>query len=99
MFMVVNVSNIISIDQFNKEILDPIFEKINNESNKETNLLIIKFRGKDFKKLNNIYYSIIDYKSNSRHKNNIEKKKIVFIVYLKNMKAILDEMSFLSNCF
>ena len=95
----INASNIISLEHFNKEIMDSIFEKMNKNSDKEANLLIIKFRGRDMKKLNNIYYSIIDYESNLRNKNIIEKKKIVFIVYLKNMKAIFDEMSFLSNCF
>ena len=94
----INASNIISIENFNKEIMDSFFEKISNKTNQKINLLIIRFKGKDLNKLNNIYYSIIDYKFNSRNKNFMKKKKFVFIVYLKNMKTILDKMSFLSNC-
>ena len=96
---IINVSNIKSIEHFNNEIMDSIFDENNNEKTNKKSLLIIKFSRKDLEKLNNIYYSIIDYISNSRKRNiDIKTKKIVFIVHIKNMKTIIDGMSFLSNC-
>ena len=96
---IINVSNIKSIEHFNNEIMDSIFDENNNEKTNKKSLLIIKFSRKDLAKLNNIYYSIIDYISNSRKRNiDIKTKKIVFIVHIKNMKTIIDGMSFLSNC-
>jgi len=68
-----NISNIISIENFNKKIMDSFCEKINDKTNQKINLLIIKFKGGDLHKLNNIYYSIIDYKFNSKNKK-IKKK-------------------------
>ena len=99
----INISTITSIDQIDKEISDFIFDfnDSNNtkEKNASKNLLIIKFREEDMNKLNNVYYLIDDYKSNTRNKNlNLSSKKIVFIVYLKRINKIKNYISFLSNC-
>ena len=93
------MSNIISIEQINKEITDFIFEDLNTEINSHKYLMIMKFREEDMNKLNNIYYLIDDYISNSRNKNLMKySKKIVFIIYIKKINKIKNYMSFLSNC-
>ena len=96
----INITNITSIDQINKEIMDFIFDENNyEEENKKNNLMILKFREEDLNKLNNIYYLIDDYKSNMRNKNLTKlNKKIIFIIYMKKINKIKTYLSFLSNC-
>ena len=95
----VNMNNVNSIEEINKKIIDFIFVENNNgEINYNQQLLIIKFKEEDMYKLNNIYYLIDDYKSNSRNKRMKNTRKIVFIVYLKKLIKIKNYISFLSNC-
>ena len=95
----ISMNNINSIEEINKIIIDFIFgDKTKGEIDNNKKLLIIKFKEDDMYKLNNIYYLIDDYKSNSRNKNMKNKRQIVFIVYLKKMVKIKNYISFLSNC-
>ena len=96
----INISEITSKQQIEKEIVDFIFDDLNINKIKEKNLLIFKFREEDLDKLNNIYYLLNDYKNalNKKNAKNI-RKYVLFIIYLNKDEKIKNNnsISFISN--
>ena len=90
----VNISSISSLEQIDKEIIDFIF---NDKKNNQTNLMILKFREENLNKLNNIYYLLNDYRTNSG-KNFIhqQSKIVIFVIYLQN--STNNNISYILNC-
>ena len=89
----ININNISSMDQINREIFDFINGNVKFDE-KGNNLLILKFEEEDLNKLNDIYYLLKDHRTNSKR----ELKVVIFIIYLENCSKHNKFISFLSNC-
>ena len=89
----ININNIYSMEQINREIFDFINEYGNIGEN-EKNLLLLKFEEEDLNKLNDIYYLLKDHRMNSKR----EMKVVIFVIYLEKNTKHSNYISFLSNC-
>ena len=91
----INISEITSKEQIEKEIVDFIFDNSNLGDEKEKNLLIFKFREEELNKLNNIYYLLNDFKNALKD----QRKFVILIIYLQKDEKIKssNSISFISN--
>ena len=96
----INISEINSKEQVEKDISDFIFNDIILDKKRVNDLLIFKFKEEELNKLSNIYYLLNEYKINLKQKNIENKRKFVlFIIYLIKDEKIKshNSISFISN--
>ena len=98
----ININSFSTMEHLEKVIINFIFKETrNDDKSAEKNLLILKFKEEDLIKLNDIYYLINDYKTNSKKKILYRQSKIfIFVIYLQNKKnnTYNNYISFLLNC-
>ena len=94
-----SINTISSMNQMDKIIIDFIFDNKDNKNKNKKNLLILKFREEDLRKLNDIYYLLNDYRTTTGKKITYRQSKfVIFVIYLQKDSKTNNYMSFLSNC-